>query len=105
MKEKIIAVAAALQKSSCRRPLLLALGLLPGLVGCATPSQPVLPAPRPVVLNAPLGNIGVVATSTVSWFDYQRPRLKGKTDDAAAWAEKALCFGGNRESLRNMHLG
>lgn len=78
------------------------LALLPGLVGCTTPPRAIAPAPSAAVLNVPLGSVGVIATSTVPWFRCQRPRQKGRTEEAQAWAEKGFWLGMDQQSFQGM---
>ena len=102
MKRRISITAEAVRRDGRLSWLVVVLAFLPGLVGCTTPKSPI---PREAVLNVPQGTIGIIATSTVPWFGCQRPRPRGKTEDAPKWAEKGFLLGGDRTSWQTVNLG
>ena len=105
MKTKIKVPVEGVRRNRRGWWLGLGLALLPGLVGCTTPNRARSPVPGAAVLNVPLGTVGIIATSTVSGFRYQRPRQKGITADGQAWAEKGFWLGMDRQSFQGGNEG
>ena len=70
MTTRINVPGEGVRKHRCGWWLGVGLALLPGWVGCTPPTRARAPAPKAAVLQVPLGTVGIIATSTVSWFSY-----------------------------------